>query len=442
MSTDHLVIELAMWLIFAVGIFMQLRGARAPGNGLIVAYVIQLFMMHWLSAALRVLPHYPAPDVLLTLSGFELSLWAIAGLFIGVTLSRFFFSSGAERRLSPPPPLARRQLSQLGLRYGLAGTVFLVLFQTPVGKLPGAAAILFTGMNLVATALCLMAWQYWRKGQTGRMFAVAACSFVIPVMTIFTMGFASYGVVAVIAVMAFVASHYRPLYRLVFVAVLLFYGSLSFYVSYLDSRGDIRAVVWQNGEASSRFDVMSKAAANVRWFDSDNIADLDLIEARLNQNILLGAAATHTPRNQPYAAGDTLLLAIYALVPRAIWPEKPVQAGSMGLVSRYTGIYFEPGVSVGMGQIFEFYINFGTLGTLLGFVLLGIVLFQFDRRARRSLEAGQWTTFIRFQAIGLAMLQVGGAAAEITAAMLGAYLSCLLLERLIPRARNDLATTP
>ncbi len=47
-------------------------------------------------------------------------------------------------------------------------------------------------------------------------------------------------------------------------------------------------------------------------------------------------------------------------IPRALWPNKPVVGGSGDLVSTYTGIRFADGTSVGIGQVLESFVNFGT----------------------------------------------------------------------------------
>ena len=89
----------------------------------------------------------------------------------------------------------------------------------------------------------------------------------------------------------------------------------------------------------------------------------------MNQNQLVGAAVQYLESGYaPFATGDTLIQSALAIIPRAIWPDKPVFAGSPGLVTQYTGIQFAAGTSVGVGQVLEFYINFGSPGVVGGFL--------------------------------------------------------------------------
>src|SRR5207249_1043959 len=134
-----------------------------------------------------------------------------------------------------------------------------------------------------------------------------------------------------------------------------------------------------------------------------------------------------------YANGETLWDAIIALIPRALWADKPVEAGSGDLVTRYTGIEFAKGTSVGIGQVMEFYINFGTLGVVLGFTVLGALLSIVDSAAGRKLAAGDWPGFALWYVPGLALLQVGGSLAEITASFAASLVAALMVNQLLFR---------
>ena len=69
-------------------------------------------------------------------------------------------------------------------------------------------------------------------------------------------------------------------------------------------------------------------------------------------------------------------------------------AGSSDLVSRFTGIQFAAGTSVGIGQVMEFYVNFGTAGTVAGFLLFGVVLTILDSAAGNCLRNGDLHGFV------------------------------------------------
>ena len=146
---------------------------------------------------------------------------------------------------------------------------------------------------------------------------------------------------------------------------------------------------------------------------------MESIDGRLNQNGLVGAAVVNLSANQDYANGETLWMAVLAMIPRALWPDKPISAGSGDLVTRFTGITFGEGTSVGIGSVMELYANFGTRGEFWGFVILGLIVGLADVRAADYLHAGQWHQFAVWFATGLALLQVGGSLVEVTSSALG-----------------------
>jgi hypothetical protein len=117
----------------------------------------------------------------------------------------------------------------------------------------------------------------------------------------------------------------------------------------------------------------------------------------------------------------------WALIPRAIWPEKPNVGGGGDVVAQFTGINFSEGTSVGVGQVLEFYINFGMPGVLCGFVVLGFILMRLDRRVMRALAMYNSSELVRFALPGLALLQPLGSLLEIVVAVASAIIVSQLL---------------
>ena len=82
-----------------------------------------------------------------------------------------------------------------------------------------------------------------------------------------------------------------------------------------------------------------------------------------------------TPDQVPYWGGETYTYFLAALVPRALWPEKPGAAFGNDFGHRY-GI-LAPGVydsSINLPWLVEFYVNFGPWAVPLGMALVGVVL--------------------------------------------------------------------
>ena len=136
------------------------------------------------------------------------------------------------------------------------------------------------------------------------------------------------------------------------------------------------------------------------------------LDVRLNQNYLVGVGVMR------HREGETELLygatvPFWALIPRAIWPDKPAVGGGGDLVSQFTGITFAEGTSVGTGQVLEFYMNFGMPGVLAGFAVLGFILMRLDQRMMRALAMGNIHGLVQCALPGLALLQPLGSLLEI-----------------------------
>ena len=87
--------------------------------------------------------------------------------------------------------------------------------------------------------------------------------------------------------------------------------------------------------------------------------------------------------------------------------EKNIIAGSPMIVSKYTGIMFSEDTSVGVGQVMEFYINFGRIGVIIGFIVLGILVAIMDRMAGYYLAKGDVQKFTLWFLPGLASFMCG-----------------------------------
>jgi hypothetical protein len=347
--------------------------------------------------------------------------FTIGSVSLGPWLLRAKLSRGYLRH-SPPLKLRVAKL------YVVVGFVCALVLQPLLGRVPTVAAVIAAGWNLVAVGLGLGAWVAWQEGRRGALLGWAGATLCVPLVTILSVGFLGYGVTSAVAVLALVATYYRPRWKVVVAMLILGYLGLSFYVTYMRDRDDIRDVVWGRESVLSRIDQLYLTISAFEWFDPYDDAQLGRIDDRLNQNYLVGAAVDFlSSRSEDFANGETMVDALRALIPRAVWPDKPLVAGSMGLVSRYTGIEFTEDTSVGLGQVLEFYINFGTGGVIVGFLMLGAILAILDAEAGRALAAGDWRAFTLWYLPGLAFLQVGGSLVEITSSAGAATATALLM---------------
>jgi hypothetical protein len=103
------------------------------------------------------------------------------------------------------------------------------------------------------------------------------------------------------------------------------------------------------------------------------------------------AVITNVPEVEPFQYGRTYADIPLMLVPRAIWPSKPVFNYMKGEWGRYIAGVTPETEAVGMGMVAEFYFNFGTTGVIVGMFLLGVLLralwHWFAERNERSIPA-------------------------------------------------------
>ncbi|HEX7779011.1 MAG TPA: hypothetical protein VF424_07230 [Vicinamibacterales bacterium] len=428
MSEDTLQLYVIVWL--GVALFTLARHWRGASAGLVFTYVLSLAVMHWLAPVMYLLPWYGNPRLDLTVEGLRQSLYAIVGFAIG---SEMTMAISRRRHIGIYTTSTWEGMpveSRLVNLYLFSGIVLYGLFPI-AGHLPSATAILSTGSTLAVVAIGLKCWNSWTRGTPAVLWSWLAATMLLPVVTVIGQGFLGYGFAAMLTVFAFVASFFRPRWKVVVLATVLGFVGLSVYVNYMRDRKEIRAAVWGGAAVVDRVDQLKATYATAQWFDLHNVDHLNLIDARLNQDYLIGAAVDYIGAGfATHARGATFWDALAAIIPRALWPNKPIVGGSGDLVSLYTGIRFADGTSVGVGQVLEAYVNFGTLGVALCFLVLGAALTWIDRSAFDRLKSGDANRFLIRYLPGLSLLQVGGSFMEVTSTAAAGFVVALALNRL------------
>jgi hypothetical protein len=424
-----------IWMI-AAAVILGRHWRTGVGSGLVFAYVLSFGAMHALAPAMYLLPWYDSDRAFLTGLGLRESALAMVAFAVGTELARLVVRRQLELRpeLREATPTVDNRIVNLYLIGGLAAYAL-----TPVlSRLPSGSAIVAAGSTLGVVAIGLKCWNAWADKRWTTLWLWLAGTMTMPLITVVGQGFLGYGFAAMLSVMAFVASFYRPRWQVVAAGSLLLYLGLSVYVTYMRDRDDIRDIVWAGASVEDRFGQLQYTASTAEWFDPENEAHLRRVDNRLNQDFLIGAAVVYLENGMVrYAGGATILAAAVAVVPRALWPDKPTVAGSGSLVADYTGITFAEGTSVGIGQVLETYVNFGRGGIIIGFFLIGGLLSFVDRRAQMRLRAGEAARFLRWYLPGLALLQVGGSFAEISTTAGAAWLVAVGLNRISNRLYPD-----
>ena len=394
-----------MWLALASGLVFW-RWHVSRGVGLFVAFVVSLTSLHFLAASIYVLPWYAGFDRGYIEAGLVIALEGLAGIAIGgVAMSLFLQAETA------PMPADSQPQRQPGFMYLGVGAVMYTFVRAWVAGIPSVGAIANAGSSLVIFGLCLQCWRVSRRRQV--LWLVASA--VLPLITILTQGYLSYGIAALVVIFAFVAEHARPRWVLVACGLVVSYITMSFYVTYMRDRNDIRFAVWNGASAEKRLDLVGRTLGSIELFDIRNNMHLNRVDDRLNQDYLVGRAeAWLDQRYVPFGHGETLQDAALALVPRFFWPDKPMSAGSGDLVSRYTGMQFGADTSVGIGEVMELYVNFGSPGVWIGMAVLGALLVLIDERAAFHLATGDVSRCALWFVPGLSFLQVGGSLVDVS----------------------------
>ena len=402
---------IAVWL--AVAIFIVVRHWRDhQGTGLVATYILSFGALHWLSPALSLLPWHAEIDPF-TEAGLHLSVIGIIAFALGgeYALSRHLRKKGAEEG-SGQAVLVERRLVNVYLFIGVV--VYGVIFPF-AGRIPSATAIVSTASTLAVAAIGLKCWNAWQLRHWGVLSVWLLSTIALPLVTVIGQGFLGYGFAAMLTIFSFVAAFQRLRWFTIVASVVLAYLGMSIYVTYMRDRNDIRDVVWAGADVSDRVSQLQGTIASSEWFDIENPDHLDRIDSRLNQNYLVGAAVKYLEADKvDYAHGSTLWDAIISMIPRAMWPNKPIFAGSGDLVSNFTGIRYAEGTSIGIGAVMECFVNFGRWGVFFGFFLLGAAIVYVDRSAGAALRRGDADRFLRWYLPGLSLMNIGGLFAEVT----------------------------
>ena len=401
---------IGVWIVAGIVLFEFRRRRGVEGSGLLYSHVLTLAAIHCLPAIASLLPAMYQRDPNAVALGLVESAYGIAALVAGSLITTLHLARGRR-----PMPAARAAEPLLAMFYIAAGLLSYFLMLIPQLRLPTLRAVISTGQQLMIVGLCLVCWHAWRTRRPQHLLLAVVATLGLPFLTIIHSGYLSYGAVAMLAVLVFLGSLARARRRVAVTGILVAYVAMSFYVSYMRDRDEIRETVWGGRSLGDRIEKLAETFGSFEWLDLSDPMHLWLVEIRLNQNYLVGVAVVRLGETGDFAYGSTLFDTLLALVPRAVWPDKPVTAGSGDLVSRFTGLRFGEDTSVGIGQVMEFYVNFGTPGVVVGFLVLGAFMTWLDWRARRCLDVEDWRGFGRWYLFGLSFLQSGGSLIDVFA---------------------------
>ena len=156
-------------------------------------------------------------------------------------------------------------------------------------------------------------------------------------------------------------------------------------------KGEYREAVWDGLNRGSdpvvfASIVVKKILNPVELFEPIRLFGMTV---RANQGLIVADAMNYVPKNEPFAGGETITLAVISsFIPRFLWPSKP-KAGGAENVCRFLGdcTSSKLGVSYNLGPIGEAYVNFGVLGGIIFMFFYGMFMkFCFVKVLRLSIN--------------------------------------------------------
>ena len=147
-------------------------------------------------------------------------------------------------------------------------------------------------------------------------------------------------------------------------------------------KGAMRQQVFIGGWVNPEMDTSDKlqSLSELPWRGLDALNGLGLprmisiSSMRLADAVLFAHVISYTPDEIPYWEGESYSPFITMLIPRFLYPEKPMYLP--GNVSGHRYDLIPPNdyvTSINMPQLVEFYVNFGPLALALGGILIGVL---------------------------------------------------------------------
>jgi hypothetical protein len=418
--------DLLIWVALFLGLVFLAVDKRRRIGALTLSYFLALSLGH-----VPGLLAYLDPDLMWdgeeTKIGFQITLIGMTAFIVGAIAGRILPRRNANVKAFQT--ISADIESKLGWRLLAIGIVS-YFFLLPVSALvPSLTAI----ASVLGSLLVLGFWVLLdasNKSNRLRTLLIVAMLPLLPLATLATGGFIGFGTVWALSVLSFLfVIARRKIWFYLAAPVVVFLG-LSLFVTYFHERDDIREVVWdQNTGVVQRLDSVFRLITDFQLLDLSNESHLFALDQRLNQNYLVGVGVIrHRQGETELMYGDTV--PYWAFIPRAVWPDKPSVGGGGEGVTKFTGITFAEGTSVGIGQVLEFYMNFGIAGVLSGFFVLGIILMRLDQRMMGAIAMCNGPKLVQAGLPGLVLLQPLGNLLEVLVSVVSAIIVSQLLVHL------------
>ena len=407
-----MVLSVSICLISFTLLVILLRRAGVS-FGLPIAYLYTLLFIHVPGALAHIINdqgHYYAK---LTPSEYtETGIWYTAIGCVSFVIGVWLVPREHRKKLMLCRPARRSDFAVFCLIGGLA----LVFMRGFVASLPSFRAIVESGGCIWILGALLGLREALRRRALAEILLWLAATSVFPLTMLLAAGFLGVGSTPVFVILAGLAVTDRKTWRvavgLVVVSFVFFHSSLTWLVH----RNDIRNAVWRGAPMDMRVETSLKAIAETKFFDPSDNRHMSALDERLNQNYFVGLAAKRLDAGiVDYLHGRSFWEGLISLVPRVLWPNKPVGGGSHGIIQPMTGFaYNEDVTAFGVGNVMELHINFGLPSLMGGFLVLGLLFGWLDHMAARAERKGQLGVCMLYFLPAVAMIHPNGSIDELT----------------------------
>jgi hypothetical protein len=408
--------------LLAFGVCIWLMQISRTSLGLPLVYLVGFMSQHLPGGLVHLLHPYEIPGFDETNIGMQMTAITMLSFTTGAAIHELSHKKKVVQQIQRQQTLRFDPVFwRFCAKYGIITAVVVA----PIISFPSVGAIIKSASNLWILGVLLALRAYTSKGlKLNKLLGWIGVSLVSPFFTLIGSGFLGFGIAALSSAYCVLLTKPRKLFVACAASALAVYLAMGVAVTYFSGREEIRNSVWGGATNQQRLDSITSVFSKATFFNPSDLDHAFFIDLRLNQNYVIGVAESYMKSNNiPFFNGRTLSDAILALVPRALWPGKPIFAGSGSLVSDVTGIGFAEGTSVGIGSVLESYVNFGWIGLVLLNVPIGYFIRWLDFVAFRAESLGDYETLLTTFLPALALNAIGGVFAEVTAAALSSWLA-------------------
>lgn len=377
--------------------------------GLPLAYLLALVIIHLPGAVVMAISQSAAvQEFQKSVTGFRIATTGIAAYSVGV------FLFGRRKRVA----VASRETEQTVASRGfmMLGVCATLLFPFVVGVPTLGALVRQAGFSWVlSSAIMLKASIATKNYRSAAMWmALISC---YPLYTLLFTGFLAGASFTLMLALCPALLLLRKTSRILLALLAYFFVFITAFVNYMANRDAIRDVVWSGASLSDRVETIITGFTELLAPSLDDYSQIFGVLERLNQNYFLGIAAERLDSGAiSYLHGSTIIDAMLSLVPRALWSEKPIFAGSGSLVRDATGLMLSDISAWGVGNVMELYLNFGYAGVVLGFLLIAKLFCLLDRALEASLDSNDPPKFLMISIVCVALVFPEGSFVDIVGA--------------------------